>query len=89
MSSVNGKQVIAATMHSNIFYPGLGELKKELSSTPNGLSKPVKMTIDEPFLILEVDDARTKRLYTIPVPLTNFSHMVLAKEVVTTPPTKE
>ena len=89
MSKLNGKTVVAATLHSNIFVAGLGEIKKDLLAVANGINKPAKMTIDEPFLILEMEDTKFRRLYTIPIPLTNFTHLVLESKAVTTPPLKE
>lgn len=80
MSALNGKQVTAATMHESIFVNGIGELRKELSNKDDGTHKAVKMTIDEPFLILEHVNSKFKQTTVIPVPLTNFKNLVLAKE---------
>ncbi len=70
-------------MHENSFYPGVGEIKKELSAVDNGLNRGIKMTIDEPWIILEVPDKANKnRVHVVPVPISNFKHVVLAKEEV-------
>lgn len=79
MSSLNGRKLVAATMHTNIFYPGMGEIRKELSAVGSGLSRGVKMTIDEPFIVVEAV-GKDGQSYTIPVPITNFSHLVLGKK---------
>jgi len=79
MSALNGKKLRLATMHANMFIPGVGDIRKELSSVDDGINKAVGMTIDEPFVVVTLKDKGGNAL-TVPVPLTNFSHMVLAKE---------
>jgi hypothetical protein len=79
MSTVNGKKLSFAVMHQNIFYPGIGDIRKELSCEDTGLSRGVKMTIDEPFVLVETK-TKAGQAVTIPVPITNFSHLVLARE---------
>ncbi len=87
MSKINGQKVIMASMHNGIFIPGIGEIKKEVSTTSTG-SKVKSLTIDEPFLILEVLEDKSRRIYTVPVPLTNFASLVLESTPITTPPLK-
>lgn len=89
MSKVNGKNVLAASLHENLFVPGVGEIRKELSSTASGLNKAIKMTIDEPFLLLEIEAPQARRTFTISVPLSNFKHILIDNKIVTTPPLKE
>jgi hypothetical protein len=89
MSKLNGKSVTDATMHDSLFVNGIGEIKKELSSVSNGLSRGVKMTIDEPFLSLEIFSPKSNRTYQVAVPLTNFKRLVIDSAPVTTPPTKD
>jgi hypothetical protein len=79
MSNVNGRKVKLATMHANMFIPGVGDIRKELSSTDDGINKAVGMVIDEPFVVVTLKD-KGGNVLTVPVPLTNFSHMVLVKE---------
>ena len=85
MSKMNGLEVELASMHEGIHIPYVGEIKKELTAKGNSTSRAVKMTIDEPFLVLEFTDAATKRKYTVPVPLTNFKSMVMSQPVATPP----
>lgn len=80
MSKINGKKLVSATMHQNIFFPGIGEIKKELTSVFNGMNKTVDLVVDEPFVIIGVKDKGNKTI-SIPVPLTNFSHLVLSDDV--------
>jgi len=79
MSEVNKKKLKLATMHANMFIPGVGDIRKELSSVDDGINKAVHMIIDEPFVLVSLKDKGGNTL-TVPVPLTNFSHMVLARE---------
>jgi hypothetical protein len=79
MSELNGRKLKLATMHSNIFIPGVGDIRKELSNTDDGVNKAVQLVIDEPFVILTLKN-KVGTAITVPVPLVNFSHMVLAKE---------
>lgn len=77
MSNVNGKTVKSATMHANIFYPGVGEIRKELSNVDSGLTPAIKMTLDEPFLVLETKGKAGNKPVTILVPITNLASLVL------------
>lgn len=79
MSKLNGKKLQAATMHQNIFFPNVGEIKKELTNVDSGLNKAVDMVIDEPFILVTTKNKANKPVI-IPVPITNFTHMVLADE---------
>ncbi len=88
MSSLDGRTVIAATMHENIFIPQVGDIRKELSNKDSATCKKVNMTISEPFLILRFESAVSRRTYTVPVPLTNFRYLVLESEVITIAPLK-
>lgn len=79
MSEFNGKKVSYATLKDGpIFIPSYGQLRAELSSTGDGVHKAVEMTIDEPFVILEITDKVGKKITDL-IPLTSFSHLVLAK----------
>lgn len=85
MSKYNGAKVKEATAHGTIFVANVGQLGPTLSATPTASNKGVSMVIDEPFLVLTATDKTGKKL-TVPVPLANISHMVLAEDV---PSTKE
>jgi hypothetical protein len=89
MSNINGRTVLDASMHENMFVNGIGEIKKELSSMDTAGTKGVKMTIDEPFLNLEIFSPRANKNFLIAVPLTNFKRLVLSSTPKTTPPLKE
>jgi hypothetical protein len=79
MSQVNGRAVKAALMHNNIFFPGIGEIKKELNTADTQTQKGIKMTVSEPFVVLEIKD-KVNTIKEVAVPLTNFSYLVLAPE---------
>lgn len=79
MSALNGKRLKLATMHANMFIPGVGDIRKELSSVDDGINKAVVMTIDEPFIVVQLKNKAGSEMI-VPVPITNFTHMVLAKE---------
>ncbi len=85
MSKLNGQSLKAAYMHDNAFLPGLGEIKKELVIGANGNNKVTKLTIDEPFVIVEIFGTATRRNYVFPVPVTNFKILLADEQVVTTP----
>lgn len=76
MSEINGKAVKSATLHENTFYPGVGEIKKELHTQGDGLNRAVKMKVDEPFLMVEVKD-KVGKAVTLAIPLTNLKQLVL------------
>ncbi len=79
MSSINGRQVTYAVTHTNLFVPGLGEIRKELSNVDNGTHKSVDMLLDGDFVVLTTKN-KAGAPVTIAVPLSNFSHLVLARE---------
>jgi hypothetical protein len=78
VSSLNGRQLSSAKMIEAIFVTGIGNVTPTLSATSDGVHKAVKMTLDEPFVILELE-AKGKKVKTL-VPVTYFSHMVLSEE---------
>lgn len=85
MSKFNGRTLISATMHENIFVKGAGDVKKELSSVDVNGAHGIKMTLDEPFVVLEVPERNagggySGRVITVPVPITNFKSLVLGKD---------
>jgi hypothetical protein len=76
MSKANGKEVSYGALHGPIFVPGLGQIGPTLSSASSGSLKAVKMTVDEPFVMLEVADKMGKTV-ELPVPISQFTHMVV------------
>lgn len=78
MSKYEGRRVTYAVAHGVIHVPFMGQIGPTLGGE-GSVNRPVKMTIQEPFILLEVDD-KTNRTFSILVPLTNFSHILPAKE---------
>lgn len=78
MSTIDSKQLAYAALSGPIFVPGIGQLDKTLSAGDSAIHKGVKMTIAEPWVIVEVKD-KVGKLVTIPIPITSFTHTVLAK----------
>ncbi len=76
-------------MHETAFYPGLGELPKELVPGRQTSNKVVSLTLDEPFVIAEIVGAQSRRTYTFPIPISNFKLLVLDEKVVTAPPLRK
>lgn len=77
MSNINGKSVKTAVLLSGgLFVQGFGTTRSTLSNVDDGINKAVKMTVDEPFLLLEMKDSQTKAVTKLAVPLSNFSHMI-------------
>lgn len=75
MSKVDGKKVSYAVAHGTLFIPNThGQFGPTL--TVGGTSKVNDMVVDEPFLLLTIKDTKGQDL-CVPVPLTNFSHMVV------------
>jgi hypothetical protein len=75
MSKLNGKSVSYGALHGPIFTPEVGQMGPTLTKDSSGHSKGVKMTIEEPFVVVEVKNKNGK-IVEIAVPITNFSHMV-------------
>jgi hypothetical protein len=75
-SKINGKELSYAVLHNPIFIPDAGQFGPTLSKTTNGMFKGVKMTIEEPWVILEIQN-KLGQLVTVPVPLEMFTHTVL------------
>lgn len=78
MSAVNKRKATQATLHGTIFVPNIGQLGPSLSNKQTPTSKAIDMTVDEPFLVLRIGNS------TVPVPLTNVTHLVLDKDPVGT-----
>lgn len=67
----------AAQMHEHLFYPGIGEIKKELSTTFDSINKEVTLSLVGDLVHVGVTDKGGKTV-TLLVPITNFKFMVLA-----------
>ncbi len=67
----------SAMMHANIFYPGVGEIKKELSSTHDGLNKEVSMTLLNDLVRIDIKN-KVGTVVPVLVPLSNFAYLVPA-----------
>lgn len=78
MSKLNGKKLSFARIVAPAFVPNFGELKGDLQTSTPG-TKVLSMTVDEPFIMVDVKDKLSQSL-TIAVPLTSFSHVVAEKE---------
>lgn len=79
MSKHDGKSVKFAVLHQPIFAPGYGQLPANLSGSGvnSGIDKAVKMTIQEPYVLIEAKDQVGKPVEIL-VPLSGFTHLVLA-----------
>ena len=81
MSPLNGKSVKAATLHQPIHHEDIGQIGPALRSVQTNQNKPVKMTIMEPWVLLEVPNAKDKKkIVKVPVPISGFTHIVLDDE---------
>ncbi len=84
-----GTPISRALMHDSVFLPGPGEIKKELSTVSSGIERGVKMTLlDSGLVLLEVRDEKTKTIYELLVPVTNFKYLLKSKKPILTPPLK-
>lgn len=59
-----------------IFIQGEGTTRGTLTSTHDGINKEAKMTVENPFLRIELTNATTKKKTVVLSPLSNFSHLV-------------
>lgn len=78
MSALNGKKLKYATLHYPLFVPGLGTIGPTLSNDNSATHKAIEMIVDEPFVSLK--GTTNGKSYTMYIPLTSFTHMVLDKE---------
>jgi hypothetical protein len=77
VSKNNGKSVDYARTHGPIFVPNSGQFGPELDTLSAG-SRVVSMEIDDPFLTVVIKESKSQKLVTIPIPLSNLSHMRLS-----------
>lgn len=82
MSKLNGKELAYGVLHGTVHTPQSGQIGPVLSATPGPITKAVKMTVDEPFVTVEVPN-KTGKATVINVPIVNFSHMVVKEDLAT------
>lgn len=80
MSSIQGKEVVYAVMHGPIHTPQAGHLKQVLKNTSDPENRAVKMKISGDFVVVTATNPATKKSVEILVPLTGFTHLVLADQ---------
>lgn len=79
MSKFESKEVTYAALHYPLFVPGgIGQIGPTLTSIKNPNTKSVKMVLESGFVTVEVTGPQ-KQTETLLVPITSFTHMVLAK----------
>lgn len=76
-SGINGKQLKYGALTGPVFVDGVGQFGPTLSLASTG-SKVKKMTVDEPWVLVEMED-KVGKTVIIPIPYTAFTHTVLAK----------
>ncbi len=67
----------AASMHANMFYPSVGEIKKELRAAHDGVNKETKLWLEGQFVRLELK-SQAGPMVTLLVPVSNFTLLVPA-----------
>ena len=79
MSKHDSKEVSYVALHEPLHNPLVGDLGKTLTSKKTASTKSVKMTIAEPFLLVEATNpVDPKIVIKILVPITNCKSIVLA-----------
>lgn len=90
MSQYDGRKVLSAALEADLFIPGLGSIRKELTSDANALTNAIKMTLEEPFVVLECRRKDSGNIMVVPVPINRFVYLVLDKQINSPPkPLKE
>lgn len=64
-------------MHEGIFIPESGQLPQTLTANATGANKDLKMSLDEPFLMISVI-AKSGLRVEVAVPLTNVKAIQMA-----------
>lgn len=78
MSKFDSKDVSYAVLHSVIHHPTVGQYGPVFQNWQDSARKATKMTLQEPFLVLEIPNPKDKKLSVkCLVPLTNVVHFVL------------
>lgn len=76
-----GKSLSYAVLHGPIHHPDTGEIRRVLTAKGDGLNKAVKMTLFGDKVLVEVPFAKnSKKFAKLVIPLTGFTHTVLADE---------
>lgn len=74
-SALNGRQLSFAMATGPLFVEGAGQFGPTLSTKTTG-TKVISMTIEEPWVLIEVKGEQGRTL-SAAVPLTSFTHTVL------------
>lgn len=74
-SALNGKQLSFAVTTGPLFVEGAGQFGPTLSTKNTG-TKVISMTIEEPWVLVEVKGDQGRTL-SAAIPLTSFTHTVL------------
>jgi hypothetical protein len=77
MSKLSGKFCSVAHMHDNAFFPGPGEIKKELVVGNAGNNQVKSIEIEDELVIVTFYSVQKLKTYTIVVPTTNFRFLVI------------
>ena len=72
------QEVIYAVLHQEIFFPTVGQLKKTLTDTHDGVNTAVKMRFEDGVLEVEALD-KVGKPRKILVPAANVAFMVLGR----------
>jgi len=78
MSELNGKEVVYGVTAAPMFVPGCGSVGPTLTSSDGVVHKNITMTLDGSFVVAKVKD-KVNQTVTVLIPITSFTHMVLAK----------
>jgi len=62
-------------MHGIVFVPNVGNIGPTLTNSNSGTEKAVKMTVDEPWVLIETTDKFKKPAF-ISVPIEYFTHIL-------------
>lgn len=81
MSKLDSKPLSMAVLHQNLGHvPNVGNVEKTFTMTQDAKHKAVKsMVICEPWVLVEFYTQNPKKTVEVPIPITNFSHTVLAE----------
>lgn len=77
-TSLQGTEFSYGVLVSTIFVPATGPIGPTLVRDGSGTHKPVKMTLQEQFVRLEIKD-KVNQSTVVLVPITSFTHLVPAK----------
>lgn len=70
----------AAMMHNNIFVPGAGDIRKELSAVDNGSVRGTKMELEDQLVYLTLPLRNSTATVRVGIPLSNFAYLLFNKD---------